>query len=350
MGQGIADLEHIVIDGGSTDGTQDILRCFPHVRWLSEPDTGQSHALNKGFRLARADVVGWLNVDDSYPPGSLRAALDYLRHHPDCDVLHGDCLIVNPDGSLVSTSRGRVVGPDDLLRLPIHTPAVFFRRRVFDRIGYLDERLHYVMDNQFLIRAAPGSQFCYLARPLARFTLQPDSKSMGGLAPFALETIGFLEELRQQEPYRSGVPAAVWRREFARLHWMAAVGLAETGAAAATNARAAIDDYDALIAYPDLIAEGLTVRFVERQVRARAEIPALIERLTPRADERRQMAELTDRQYTQLAFMWAYKRQDWPAVYRLGREALARGDVLLRRRGFWPIWARSVISLASRRA
>src|SRR5688572_1037654 len=79
QGQDYPRLEHVVVDGGSTDETLDVLRRHPHLRWVSEPDGGQSDAVNKGFRLARGEIFGWLNADDYYLPGAVAAAVAVLR-------------------------------------------------------------------------------------------------------------------------------------------------------------------------------------------------------------------------------------------------------------------------------
>lgn len=346
LSQDIADIEHIIVDGGSTDGTVEILQQHPGVRWISEPDSGQSNALNKGFRMAMGDVVGWLNVDDLYPPGSIRAALDYLDHHPECDIVYGDCLVTLPDGEVVTTWRSRPPrDDDDLINGLAHTPAVFFRRRVFERVGYLDESLHYVMDNEFLARAASLVTRHYLPVTLGSFTLEQGSKSMTGIAPFALEMTRVCRDLSGREPYRSRVSAAAWQRAFARFGWMAAVALTEAGevGAAAESARSAIDEHELLVAYADIVAEALVVRYIERETRDRSTVGELIERLPISETERRQVAATTAAQYEQLFFTWAHRRRDWPAVYASGRRAIASRDRLLRWRGFWPIWARSLI-------
>src|SRR3954468_13392768 len=91
-------LEHIVVDGGSTDGTLDILRAADGVRWISEPDRGLAHALNKGIAMAGGDVIGELNADDVYEPGALAAVADAFAARPDAMWLTGYCRIIDGDG------------------------------------------------------------------------------------------------------------------------------------------------------------------------------------------------------------------------------------------------------------
>jgi glycosyltransferase involved in cell wall biosynthesis len=90
--QGRVAVEHIVTDAVSTDGTLEILRQYPHLRWISEPDRGQSDAINKGFLLAKGELVGWLNADDYYLPGALEAIANAAAAHPEADVIYGDCV------------------------------------------------------------------------------------------------------------------------------------------------------------------------------------------------------------------------------------------------------------------
>src|SRR5579862_3094597 len=94
-------VEHIIVDGASTDGTADIVRPHPGLRWVSEPDRGQSDAINKGFRLAAGELVGWLNADDYYLPGSLAAIAEAGRQHPEADIIYGDCVFVDGEGRLL---------------------------------------------------------------------------------------------------------------------------------------------------------------------------------------------------------------------------------------------------------
>jgi len=109
--QGYARVEHIVTDGVSTDGTVELLKRYSreasheHIRWASEPDQGQSDALNKGFRMATGDVVGWLNTDDRYRPGCFRAVVDAFEKNPDVDVLYGDYTWIDESGRVLKIRR-----------------------------------------------------------------------------------------------------------------------------------------------------------------------------------------------------------------------------------------------------
>jgi glycosyltransferase involved in cell wall biosynthesis len=144
--QTYSPIEHIVVDGGSTDGTLDILREYDDLRWVSEPDRGQSHALNKGFAMARGDVLGWLNADDAYMADAVEGAIAALDG---AGLAYADVTRVNDDG--VNPRRIRSRPAFDLwtelnLGCGIYSPSVFFTREAFAAVGGLDESLHLTMD------------------------------------------------------------------------------------------------------------------------------------------------------------------------------------------------------------
>lgn len=180
-------VEHLVIDGGSTDGTVDVLREFSrksgwhHLRWISESDRGQSHALNKGFGRAAGDIVGWLNSDDRYLPHCFEQVATLFEKRPDIDVIYGDYRWIDMEGRPYRVRREIEFSSFILLHhrvLYIPTTATFFRRRIFDEGNFLDERLHYAMDFEFFVRlACHGYRFRHIGALLADFRFQPDSKT-----------------------------------------------------------------------------------------------------------------------------------------------------------------------------
>jgi glycosyltransferase involved in cell wall biosynthesis len=184
--QNYPTLEHIVVDGASTDGTPDLLarksgESWSHLRWLSEPDKGQTQAMNKGLRMATGDVIGWLNSDDIYRPGCLEAVARVFEEHPEVDVLYGDYTFIDKDGKHLSERRE--IEPNRLVLfyhhvLYIPTTATFFRRRIFDSGYWLDESLQYAMDYEFFVRLAmAGFHFRHISALLADFRLHPASKT-----------------------------------------------------------------------------------------------------------------------------------------------------------------------------
>ena len=95
------EVEHIVIDAVSTDKTIDVLNYYPHLNWTSEPDAGMSDGINKGFLKATGDWLMWLNCDDYLLPGALSKVADFIKQHPDVDVVHGDCAFIQEDKTLI---------------------------------------------------------------------------------------------------------------------------------------------------------------------------------------------------------------------------------------------------------
>jgi glycosyltransferase involved in cell wall biosynthesis len=154
LAQSYAPIEHIVVDGGSTDGTADILREYDHVRWVSEPDRGQSHALNKGFALARGEIFGWLNADDAYEASAVTESVAALAETA-AALVYADVMRVNDDR--VNPRRIRARAEFDLwtelnLGCGIYSPAVFFTRDAYEGVGGLDESLHMTMDYDLWLR------------------------------------------------------------------------------------------------------------------------------------------------------------------------------------------------------
>jgi glycosyltransferase involved in cell wall biosynthesis len=149
-----APIEHIVVDGGSTDGTLDVLAQYDGVRWDSEPDRGQSHALNKGFTLAKGEILGWLNADDAYEPDAVAQAVAAI-HATGAALVYADVTRVNDDGVNPRRIRSRPafdVWTELNLGCGIYSPAVFFTRKALSAVGPLDESLHLTMDYDLWLR------------------------------------------------------------------------------------------------------------------------------------------------------------------------------------------------------
>lgn len=138
-------LECIVMDGASTDDTQEMLRRYDgRIRWLSEPDRGPQDAINKGWKLCGGDILAWLNADDVWEPGAVSRAVSYFLEHPEVDVVYGDCGLIGPAGEYLTTMR---VADWDLMHAVeycdhiIHQAASFMRRNILQRVGWLYPKL-----------------------------------------------------------------------------------------------------------------------------------------------------------------------------------------------------------------
>jgi glycosyltransferase involved in cell wall biosynthesis len=176
------EIEHVVFDGGSTDNTVDILGNFtPPVNWISKKDRGQTDAVNQGIRATDGEIIGWLNSDDIYYPGAIAQVVAFFTTHPDIDVIYGmaDHIDIN-DKSFESYPTE----PWNYERLHetcfICQPALFFRRRVVEQHGLLDESLNYCMDYEYWLRLGKeGVRFFYLEIKLAGSRLYSDNKTLG---------------------------------------------------------------------------------------------------------------------------------------------------------------------------
>lgn len=182
LAQGARDFEHIVFDNCSGDGTTEIFTRFPHLRWRSEPDRGQAHALNKALALARGEVICWLNADDQYLPGSFETVRREMSR-PGVDVIFGDAEEVFFDGRPAGARRAQFERREDLLfwwetRVALLQPAVFFRRAAIDRVGPLREDLHLILDTELWWRLSEHFPFHRIDAALALHQRQPESKTI----------------------------------------------------------------------------------------------------------------------------------------------------------------------------
>ena len=165
-------VEHIVIDGASSDGTIDIVKRHAGVQWISEPDRGQSDAINKGFLRARGELMGWLNADDYYLPASLEAIARAAREHPEADVIYGDCVFVDAEGRILRSKVEHEFDRSVLMYFGCYIPSTstFFRRRVIEWGALLDCDYRVCMDFEYFARLAhAGFRFHYVPRIVAAF-------------------------------------------------------------------------------------------------------------------------------------------------------------------------------------
>ena len=176
------DFEHLVFDNCSSDSTRAVAARYPHVRFLSEPDRGQSHAVNKGLAAARGEIICWLNADDIYQRGSF-TLLREIFADSSVHVVYGDVEQVSYDGRGPQVLEAVFSDRLDLVRwwssrARLHQPAVFFRRSAADSVGLLREDLHYAMDYEYWWRLSEKFPFHRTAGTLAIQHRQPQSKTV----------------------------------------------------------------------------------------------------------------------------------------------------------------------------
>lgn len=172
------EVEHIVMDAGSTDETLEVLKSYPHLKWTSEPDDGMSDGINKGFRQATGDWVMWLNCDDCLLPGTLEKVAKFIEKHPEADVVHGDCVYVNEDKTPIRRKLDTAVDEWDLLFVGCCIPSTstFYRREIIDAGHLLDVGYRNCMDWEYYLRLMRlDYRFAYLPEALADFRWYEDS-------------------------------------------------------------------------------------------------------------------------------------------------------------------------------
>jgi glycosyltransferase involved in cell wall biosynthesis len=206
--QGYPNLEYIVMDGGSTDGTVDILRKYErHIDfWVSEPDKGQAAAINKGFARASSEILAWLNSDDTYQMGVLAQVAELFSQWPGVDVISGRCRLYYKDGreDILDPSPLRTLG-DFLMvnsnwvkRRFLIQPEAFFRRLAFDKAGGLRDELYFCLDTcLWMDMAVSGCAFASVDRHWANWRMHEGQKSQGQTDGFAVHARIAWERLRE---------------------------------------------------------------------------------------------------------------------------------------------------------
>jgi glycosyltransferase involved in cell wall biosynthesis len=194
-------LEYMVVDGGSTDGSVEIIKKYADrlAWWVSEKDNGQADAINKGLSRAKGEIVAWLNSDDVYLPGSIRRAVETLQEHPEAGLVYGKLLSINARGEHVNTIEYKQYALEDLLAFfIIGQPTVFMRGNLLRQVGSLDESYNYLLDHQLWLRFAELAPMVYVPRPAAAARYHPTAKNMAQAEHFGQEAYRILEWAQTQ--------------------------------------------------------------------------------------------------------------------------------------------------------
>lgn len=173
LDQNYPNLEYFVMDGGSTDNSVEIIQKYASrlTYWESKPDRGQSHAINKGFRMATGELVAWVNSDDLFTPGALFEVAEVWKRDQSFGLIHGISEIVDEKGNSTGKERGSPVDFIDSLLTsdnPVAQPSTYISRLAMEDVGYLDEKLHMSMDWDLWLRISKKYPVCFLPRVLSK--------------------------------------------------------------------------------------------------------------------------------------------------------------------------------------
>ncbi len=183
LSQDYPRIEYTVVDGGSTDGSVDVIRKYADqiAWWVSEKDRGQTDAINKGFARATGEIFAWLNSDDTYQPGAVSAAVNYLQAHPEVGLVYSDCNYINEEGRVIGKFPAAQTDLKRLRRGYVHIPqqTMFFRADLWKRVGPLDPSFYFAMDYDLWTRVAARAELKYLAGQMwANFRIHTSGKTI----------------------------------------------------------------------------------------------------------------------------------------------------------------------------
>ena len=220
--QGYPNIEYLIIDGGSNDETTDIIKSYePWIAyWISEKDRGQSNAINKGLRLAKGQIIGWINSDDIYLPNAFQKVAAYFPLDKSIGAICGFAAKLNcvekKDDSIPLTS---IISLDSLLRCnPIMQPSTFIKGSTLDKIGYLREEFHFIMDYEYWIRIALRMKLLRINEFLSAFRVHRESKSSNLVHIYLMESELLYRELSIKRVLEGPLLKGALREGVARIH------------------------------------------------------------------------------------------------------------------------------------
>jgi glycosyltransferase involved in cell wall biosynthesis len=220
LGQDYPNIEYIVIDGGSTDDSEQVIRKYMDrlAYWISEKDSGQAEAINKGFRRARGEIVAWLNSDDYYLPNIVSSVVKAFEENPDVVMAYGDMLAVDENGRTINALKYKQLSLQDLLCFQIiGQPSVFIRRTVLEKTGGLDTTFHYLLDHHLWIRIAQQGKILHVNQTWSAARYHAEAKNRAKAAQFGHDAFRILEWAKGQSGLAESV-SAVGRRARASAH------------------------------------------------------------------------------------------------------------------------------------
>jgi glycosyltransferase involved in cell wall biosynthesis len=194
-------IEYMIVDGGSTDGSVDIIKKYADrlAWWVSEKDSGQAEAINKGLLRAHGELIAWLNSDDVYLPGAVSAAVRAFEQKPQTGLVYGNVLAVDERGRPLNLLRYGDRGVTGLMEFRIiGQPSVFMRRQVLEQTGFLDPSYHFLLDHQLWLRMAQITGMDYLPKTLSEARFHRQSKNVARAAEFGEEIHRIVDWMRVQ--------------------------------------------------------------------------------------------------------------------------------------------------------
>jgi glycosyltransferase involved in cell wall biosynthesis len=182
LSQDYAKIEYILVDGGSNDGSVEIVQKYQDriSWWVSEPDQGQTDAINKGFAHASGEILAWINSDDTYQPEAVSACVNYLLDHPEVGLVYGDANFIDGNGNVIGKFNAQQTSYQRLRRGGVYIPqqAAFWRAYLWRQVGPLDPSYYFAMDYDLWVRLARVTRIQYVQQHWANFRLHEDTKSM----------------------------------------------------------------------------------------------------------------------------------------------------------------------------
>jgi glycosyltransferase involved in cell wall biosynthesis len=200
LGQDYAPIEYILIDGGSTDGSLEIIQRYSghFSSWVSEIDQGQVDAINKGLRKANGEIVAWINSDDLYMAGAVREAVKTLQQHPEVGMVYADGIMVDAEGKLLDRHTYRTYDVIDLLCFEVLLqPTVFMRRDVLQAVGYLSDDYDLILDHELWVRFADHSPILHVPSFWAVERTHESAKTIAQASAFVHEAEKMIEKAEE---------------------------------------------------------------------------------------------------------------------------------------------------------
>lgn len=220
LSQDYPNIEYIVIDGASTDGSVEIVKKYEKslAYWASEKDSGQAEAINKGLARATGEIVAWLNSDDYYLSGAISAVVKVFEDNPDVLMVYGDMLAVDEQGQTINILKYKQLSLEDLLCFQIiGQPSVFFRRAILEKTGLLDTSFHFLLDHHLWIRIAQQGQILHIPQTWSVARYHAEAKNRAKAQEFGREAFRILDWAKSQAGLME-VATRVERRARASAH------------------------------------------------------------------------------------------------------------------------------------